>query len=222
MSTDSSVMPSQTESSQNGTSDPTPSERFMIWVDGVGGYLVCADPLNSVGQSTQNNDVSIPICGDIHQLHARIESSESGHLIHPVGPVSISGQPITQAQLLVSNKTFQMGDSVSLRYSRPHPWSNSAVISFESRNRTHPWSDAVLIAGDTIILGPGSQTHVRCPRWEHEVILVRREGQWFCRSFAEFSIDGQVVDLEGELGPNSRVEGKDYSFSLESLASLAN
>lgn len=213
------------ESEKNRESSPienSATDRFMIWVDGVGGYLVCADSLNTVGQSTQNNDVSIPICGDIHQLHARIESSESGHLIHPVGPVSISGQPVVEAQLLVNNRTFEMGGSVSLHYSRPHPWSNSAVISFESRNRTHPWSDGVLIAGDTIILGPGSQTHVRCPRWEHEVILVRREGQWFCRSFAEFSIDGQVVDLEGELAPNSRVEGKDFSFSLETPVSLGN
>ena len=220
MSPDSSVMPSNAASNTESTPPATsPKNRFMIWVDGVGGYLVCADTLNTIGQSTEQNDVAIPICGDIHQLHARIESSESGHLIHPVGPVSIAGQPVVEAQLLASNRTFEMGESVSLRYTRPHPWSSSAVISFESRNRTHPWSDAVLIAGDTIILGPGSQAHIRCPRWEHEVILVRRDGGWFCRSFAEFSIDDKVVELEGEMAPNSRVDGKDFSFSLETLFS---
>lgn len=191
--------------------------RFMIWVDGVGGYLVCADDLNSIGQATEQNDVAIPISGDIHQLHARIQSADNGHLLHPVGPVFIEQQPVLEAQLLTDNRTFEMGESVSLRYCKPHPWSTSAVISFESRNRTYPWSDGVLIAGNTIILGPNAQSHIRCTRWEHEVILLRRDKQWHCRSFADFTIDGNSVDMEGELGGNSRVEGRDFSFSLEEL-----
>lgn len=189
----------------------------MIWVDGVGGYMACGDIINSIGQATQNNDVAIPISGDIHQLHAKIQTSESGHLLIPVGPVSIDQQTVLEAQLLTDNRTFQMGESVSLRYCKPHPWSTTAVVSFESRNRTWPWSDAVLIAGDTIILGPNAQSHIRCTRWEHEVILLRRNGQWHCRSYANFSIDGNPIEMEGALNGNSRVEGRDFSFSLESL-----
>jgi hypothetical protein len=189
----------------------------MIWVDGVGGYMACASTFNSVGQSTQQNEVSIPICGDIHQLHANIQSVENGHLLHPVGPVFIDNYPVSEPQLLTDNRTFEMGDSVSLRYCKPHPWSTTAVISFESRNRTYPWSDAVLIAGDTIILGPNAQSHIRCSRWEHEVILLRREGKWYCRSFADFSIDGEAIEMEGMLHGKSRVEGRDFSFSLEQL-----
>ncbi|QEG20691.1 hypothetical protein MFFC18_05420 [Mariniblastus fucicola] len=189
----------------------------MIWVDGVGGYMVCADTVNSIGQATQQNEVSIPISGDIHQVHAKIQSADSGHLLHPVGPVFVDQQSVHDPQLLTDNRTFEMGDSVSLRYCKPHPWSTTAVIRFESRNRTYPWSDAVLIAGNTIILGPNAQSHIRCTRWEHEVILLRRDGQWFCRSFADFSIDGSPIEMEGELNANSRVEGRDFSFSLEPL-----
>jgi len=147
---------------QDSTSLPETLSRFMVWVDGVGGYMVCADETNSIGQSTQQNDVSIPICGDIHQLHANIQSVDNGHLLHPVGPVSIEQQPVTEPQLLNDNRTF-------------------------------------------------------CTRWEHEVILLRRDGQWHCRSFADFSIDGTSIDLEGTLNGNSRVEGRDFSFSLERI-----
>ena len=191
--------------------------RFMIWVDGVGGYWVCADATNSIGQATQQNDVSIPVSGDIQQVHAKIQSDDAGHLLHPVGPVFVEQQPVMEPQLLAHNRTFRMGESVSLRYCKPHPWSTTAVISFESRNRTYPWSDAVLIAGNTIILGPNAQSHIRCTRWEHEVILLQRDGQWYCRSFADFVIDGEPVDMEGVLKGNSRVEGRDFSFSLEEL-----
>lgn len=191
--------------------------RFMIWVDGVGGYLVCADAFNSIGQATQQNDVAIPISGDIQQLHAKIQSADSGHLLHPCGPVFVDQQPVLEPQLLADNRTFEMGHSVSLRYCKPHPWSTTAVISFESRNRTYPWSDAVLIAGNTIILGPNAQSHIRCARWEHEVILLRRDDQWHCRSFADFTIDGESIEMEGPLNGNSRVEGRDFSFSIENL-----
>jgi hypothetical protein len=194
-----------------------PLLRFMVWVDGVGGFLVCADTVNTIGQSIQQNDVSIPICGDIFQLHAKIQSVESGHLLHPVGPISIDQQDVIEPQLLTSDRTFEMGESVSLRYCKPHPWSSTAVISFESRNRTYPWSDAVLIAGETIILGSNPQSHIRCSRWEHEVILIRRDCQWHCRSFANFTIDGKPVEMEGELHSDSRVEGQDFSFSIEAL-----
>ena len=193
--------------------------RFMIWVDGVGGYLVCAATENSIGQATQENQVSIPISGDIRQVHARIQSADNGHLLHPVGPVSVDRQAVVEPQLLGDNRTFEMGDSVSLRYCKPHPWSTTAVISFESRNRTFPWSDAVIIAGNTIVLGPNAQSHIRCTRWEHEVILLRREGKWHCRSFADFSIDGEPIEMEGLLHGNSRVDGRDFSFSFEKLAS---
>jgi hypothetical protein len=194
--------------------------RFMIWVDGVGGYMVCADEVNSIGQATQKNDVAIPISGDIHQVHAKIQTADSGHLLLPVGPVSIDQTAVLEPQLLTDNRTFEMGESVSLRYCKPHPWSTTAVISFESRNRTWPWSDAVLIAGNTIILGPNAQSHIRCTRWEHEVILLRRDGKWQCRSFADFTIDGQSIEMEGALSGTSRVEGRDFSFSLESLQPL--
>ena len=48
-------------------------------------------------------------------------------------------------------------------------------------------------------------------------ILLRRDDQWHCRSFADFTIDGESVEMEGTLNGNSRVEGRDFSFSLEKL-----
>ena len=201
-------------------SSPSTNEhlaRFMIWVDGVGGYLVCCDKENSIGQATEDSEVSIPISGDIHRSHASILSDADAHLLHPIGPVSVDGRPLKHPTVLKDRQTFMMGGSVALGYRKPHPWSSSAVIRFESGNRTFPWSDAVIIAGDTVVLGPNAQSHIRCTRWEQEVFLLRREGRWYCRSFADFSIDGEAIKLEGGIHGKSRIEGRDFSFSIESL-----
>ena len=197
------------------TTNPLP--RFMIWVDGVGGYLVCCEKENAIGQATEDNPVSIPISGDIHRSHAKILSDVDAHLLFPVGPVSVSSRSVKHPTVLKDGDTFVMGESVSLGYSKPHPWSTTAVIHFKSGNRTFPWSDAVIVAGNTIVLGPNAQSHIRCSRWEHEVILLQREGSWYCRSFADFSIDGQAIKLEGGIHGKSRVEGRDFSFSVEGI-----
>jgi hypothetical protein len=195
--------------------------RFMIWVDGVGGFLVCTGNRNSIGQAVPMTQVAIPIIGDIDQLHARIESIDGGHLLQPIGSVEMENSNIVEPVALIHNRTFKLGESVSLRYRKPHSYSTTALIDFESRHRTSPWSDAVIIAGNTILLGPSRSHHVFCPTWEREVILIRREGQWFCRCQAAISIDSVDVASEGLLNSSSRVEGEDFSFSLEPVDSVA-
>ena len=190
---------------------------FMIWVDGVGGFRACTSVENTIGQAVPSSKASIPITGDIRQSHAKIQSVDGGHLLHPIGPIEIGGKPIQEAVALVDDRTFELGDSVSLRYRKPHAFSTTAVIDFESRHRTYPWSDAVLIVGNTVLLGPSQANHIFCPRWTTNVILIRRDGNWFCRSSGPLVVDGKATAGEAALKIDSRVEGDDFSFSMEAV-----
>lgn len=209
-------MDSEITSSNHANADVKCS-RFIIWVDGVGGFLACTQNENSIGQAVPNAKAAIPITGDIHEMHARIESIDGGHLLHPIGPVSMLEQSLRSPVALVHDRTFELGESVSLRYRKPHAYSTTAIIDFESRHRTYPWSDAVLLAGNTIVLGPSRSNHIFCPNWRNDVILVRRQGQWFCKCKGPIEIDDDCVTGEGRLGVASRVEGADFSFSLEPI-----
>ena len=197
----------------------TPLTRFMIWIDGVGGYLVCTEAKNSIGQCDSRPPVSISINGDLDQEHAVIESVAGGHLLHPVGSVVIDGRILEQPIPLRVDQTFQLGTSVALRYVRRHPWSSTAMIEFASRHRTDPWSDAVLLSGDSIVMGPQRANHVCCRHWKQDVILVRQADGWYCRSEASFSIDGAKQEKSGRLSAWSRVEGSEFSFTLEPIRS---
>ena len=43
--------------------EPTMGARFLLWIDGVGGYLVCLANEVVLGQATPNNPIAVPIQG---------------------------------------------------------------------------------------------------------------------------------------------------------------
>lgn len=191
-------------------------ERLMLWVDGVGGFLLCTDNELVVGQAIPECRVDIPILGDLKRSHMRVQRCDDSHLITPIGPVETEGQTINAKTMLRNGQTLSLG-GVQLRYSIPHPLSTSARLDITSRHRTQPWSDAILLVADTIVLGPKRNSHIVCPEWEHELILYRRKGDWFCRTSGNIEVDGQVFYTEAPLEPDCRISSEDCSMTLESI-----
>ncbi len=199
------------------TVTPSPLQDFTLWVDGVGGFLVCCGLKNKIGQAILNSEVTIPLRGDLDRVHAKIETIEDRHLLHPIGEISIDGTPSPEPSLLAHGQTIGLGNSVAISYRKPHPLSSTAVLDFVSRHRTYPWSDAVLIAGETILLGAQSRNHIVCPHWHHELILFRRHNQWHCKSKADVYLDGQRLTDNACLNDKSHISGEDFSFSVEAV-----
>ncbi|MFK7767360.1 MAG: hypothetical protein AB8B55_09075 [Mariniblastus sp.] len=188
---------------------------FVLWVDGVGGYLVCTSEVNTVGQAVPHCNVAIPIQGDLRRRHVRLETVGGQHLIHPLGDVSVDGETLESPAEIKNKQTIGLDGGVRLKYTQTHPLSKTARLDFVSRHRTHPWSDAVLLATQSIILGPNRDNHVFCPTWRFDLIIFQRKGKWFCRTKEPFEIDGETVDKEGEIQINSRIVGEDFSVTLE-------
>ena len=197
--------------------DEAQFEQFLVWVDGVGGYLVCGGAQHQLGQAIADTDVSIPLRGDLDRKHATIESVDGNHVLKPLGKVHVDHRLIEQPVVLNSGQVFRMGNLVALKYRKPHPFSGTAVLEFESRHRTFPWSDAVLLAGDTIVMGPQQRNHIVCPKWSEEVVLFRRSGRWYCKSKAQIRMDGKANTPDTVLARNSHLDSQEFSFSIEAL-----
>ena len=196
---------------------PPLSSSFLIWIDGVGGYLVCTDPINFIGQAVEGSTVSIPLQADVRQRHARIETIAGQHLVQPLGPVAIAGRevPVDESVAIKSGQLILLGDRVELAYRQDHPLSKSARLDFVSRHRTLPWSDGVILAGQSIVLGPNPNNHVFCPGWKADLILFRRNDQWFAKSKIGFCVDEQAMASEAEIRFDSRLYGDSFSLKLE-------
>ena len=55
---------------ETATAESPEGLRFLLWVDGVGGYLVCLSDEVTLGQSTPNCRVHVPILADVSRHHA--------------------------------------------------------------------------------------------------------------------------------------------------------
>ena len=138
--------------------DP-PAERFVLWVDGVGGYLVCRGDVISLGQPVQGSHVDVPVLADISRLHAKIRRDGESYLIEPCRATRVNGRPIDSATLLSDGAEIELGDGVKFRFRLPNPLSRTARLDFISRHRTQPTTDAVLLLAESCIMGPHGGAH---------------------------------------------------------------
>jgi len=145
------------------------------------------------------------------------ETIAGQHLVQPLGPVAIAGRevPVDESVAIKSGQLILLGDRVELAYRQDHPLSKSARLDFVSRHRTLPWSDGVILAGQSIVLGPNPNNHVFCPGWKADLILFRRNDQWFAKSKIGFCVDEQAMASEAEIRFDSRLYGDSFSLKLE-------
>ncbi len=215
---DSDSEPVRTPAAAPKASDDTANlgNRFLLWVDAVGGYLVCQDPVVEIGQASPSNQVHVPIIADLSRHHARLRREGESYMLEPQSEVIVNGVPRTEPWLLSDNDLLEFG-AVRLRFRQPHALSATARLDMESRHRTQPSADGVLLFAESCVLGPGAGNHIVCRDWDTDVVLFRKDDKLMCRSMKPVEVDGNVCESRAELTLNSRICGEDFSMSLEPL-----
>ncbi len=191
--------------------------RKLLWVDAVGGFLICLEDQVVLGQPSSNGPIAVPILADLSRRHAVIRRDSGAYVIEPIGPVRLEGNELHGPAVLTDNQSIQLGESVRLRFQKPHALSSTARLTLESYHKTEPSVDAVLLLADSCLLGPGSHCHVVCPKWEREVLLYKQQEQLYCRTEGPIVQDGVPCSGPAILSPNTRIEGDDFSLSLEEV-----
>ncbi|MEC7566779.1 MAG: FHA domain-containing protein [Planctomycetota bacterium] len=202
---------------QESTMKPvTDTNRFILWVDAVGGYLVCLNDVITLGQAIQGTSVDIPLVADVSRKHATIRRINDQYILEPISPVWIQGVEITKATPLSHGDHIQLG-SVQLLYSKPHPLSVTARLDFTNRHGTNPRTDGILLMGDSLIVGNHQHDHVVYPYDDHQIVLYRCPEGLSCRSNQPLQIDEQEETNEGAIYLGSRIKSELISLGLEEL-----
>jgi len=192
-------------------------DRFLLWVDAVGGYWVCLGDEVTLGQPGFASRADVPILGDLSARHARIRRDGEGYLIEAFREVHVDGRPVEHLALLADGSKIQLGGSVRLVFRRPHALSATARLDFASHHRTQPSVDAILLMADSCVLGPRRHSHVVCPDWPADVVLFRQEKDLYLRSSGAFEVDGVRCRGAERICRTSRVVGGHFSLSLEPI-----
>ena len=198
-----------------GAATSEASSRFWLWVDGVGGYLVCEGDAVTLGQPVPGQSVDIPILGDVSRRHAIIRRAGENYVIEPLRDLHVGGKLVTAPCTLGHDAQLDLGAGVQLRFRRPHPYSMTARLDFISPHRTHPSTDGIVLLADACVLGPAANSHVQCRDWSKELILYRQQGGLYCRAAGELTVDGRMERGRASLTRSSHVAGRGFSLSLE-------
>jgi hypothetical protein len=188
---------------------------FLIWIDGVGGYLVCPGPMVTAGCFVEHPGIDIPLQADLRRRHLRFELNHDRFLATPLGPTQLDGARLNQPAFLAREAQLTLTGQVRWRFSQPHPLSRSARIDYLSPHRSVPWSDAVLLLADTLVLGPARCNHVVCPGWSSDLVLFRRQGQLYARSEFPLCVDGRWVGNVAPLRLDSSIAGARGEFAIK-------
>ena len=192
-------------------------ERFVLWVDGVGGYLVCLSDEITLGQATPETTVDIPILADLSGKHATLRRQGEHYLIEPAGKVFLDGSRVEEPTLLTDNDLLTLGDDVELRFRTSHPLSATACLDFTNHYRTEPRSDAILLISQSLILGPDNHNHVVCRQWPENIVLFHEKNRLYCRSTQAVELDGRPLKSTTPILCGQQISLDGCAISLEEV-----
>ncbi len=184
------------------------SRRVVAWIDGVGGYLICLGDEVMLGQPTGAGGAEIPILADLSRRHATIHRERESYVITPIHRVRVDGTELQGPVVLKNGSLIELGESVRLRFRKPHALSSTAVLTLESHHKTEPAVDGIVLMSDSCILGTQPQSHIACRGWTEDLVLFRRGEDLRFRSAA----------LGGIITDNTRIDGDDFALSFEELS----
>lgn len=192
--------------------------RFLLWIDGVGGYLVCLGARITFGQAIHDGHVDVPLVADVSRLHASLTRDAEGYVLEAVRPIQVNGREATRA-LLQNGDRITLGVSCQLQFRLPVPISTTARLDLVSGHRLPLSADAILLMADTLVLGDGPQVHVNVPDLSQPLVLFRQKDTLGIRHGGKLWINGHTSGERLLLSDlHATINGENISFALEPVA----
>jgi hypothetical protein len=189
---------------------------YALWIDGVGGYLVCLSHRVTLGQSLNKTPVDIALIADVSRHHATIQRDTEGYFLEAIRKVQINGQATDKA-LLRSSDRITLGSSCQLQFWQPVPVSTSARLDLVSGHRFAEPVQAVLLMADTLVIGPQDQSHVAVPDMTQPLILFRTKNGLSARWTGNMLISGKSYQERGPLEAGATLATDQISLALERI-----
>jgi hypothetical protein len=196
--------------------EPGPKGRFLLWVDAVGGYLVCLDDQIVLGRAGHDSAADVPLMGDLSRNHATLIRDGDSYILRAHQTTFVNGRPVESATLR-DGDVIRLGATLELEFRQPSPVSSTARLAILSRHRLPLAVDGVLLMAETCIIGGTRQAHIPAAGLRDPVVLYRQGNALWCRAAGGFEVDGRASAARAPLTLQSSVLGDGFSFSLEPL-----
>jgi hypothetical protein len=194
-----------------------PTKRFLLWIDGVGGYLICLGNRVSFGQATAEGSIDVPLLADVSRLHAVLQRDGEGYVIESSRALTVNGKPAGKATLHPGDRVT-LGAACQFLFQTPVPVSTTARLDLVSGHRLPLSIDGILLMAETMVIGPGPAVHVPVADMERSVVLYRHKDGLGIRCSGEFKVNGNAAKDREVLPAYATVSTPQLSFAIEPAA----
>lgn len=193
---------------------PALPKRFLLWVDGVGGYLVCLSNRVTFGQATADGPVDVPLFADVSRTHAEVTRDPEGYVIESGRAVRVNGSDTKRAVLSPGDRVT-LGTSCQFLFHRPVSVSSSVRLEVTSGHRLPVAVDAILLMGNELILGPEPDAHIPLNVPEPVLLYRSRDGLSVRVPDSKFTIDDRLCTDRAVLSLPGVVSCDAFTFAVE-------
>ena len=195
------------------------SDRYMLWIDGVGAFQLCSGDQFLIGAPTLESTMpDICLMANLSRRHATLQRTGEDWFIHPHQSTVVSGRTVTGPTLLRTGDAICLAERVRLGFRIPSVLGGSALIDFESHHRPVHSVDGIILMTDRVLLGPRRDHHVCCPDWPDLVVIYRQDGQLRCKSKVPLTVNNEKVRDSAVLTSGAVVAGDEFRFRIEKLS----
>lgn len=178
--------------------------RLMLHVDGIGSFLVVRDRAVTLGAAAGSRSPDIPLLVDSSAGPATIERADEDYFLTCSRPVAVNNQPV-QRKLLGNGDRIALSPKCRIRFTVPNAATTSALLSIAGVRLPGTDATRVVLMDRSLVIGPGTATHVRADDLPAPVVLHVRDGRLFCNTDQEITVDGRPMDRQGGLPLNAQV-----------------
>ncbi len=207
--------PKHLQKAENQKPKPNGSKKFILWIDGVGGYLICMGSEVTIGQSCPDSIADITLFCDVSRHHLTLTRDSECYVLKAERTVKVNAQEVDRT-LINPGDRITLGSSCQLLFRQDVPISTTARIDLVSGHRFGLPIDGAILMSETLLIGPGPQANVLMDDLDQTVIIFRTKDGLGVRSTKKFFLNGEPVSDRAHFDPGAKITGSNFSMTLES------
>ena len=195
-------------------------ERFLLWVDGMGTYLLLTSDRIAIGRSGSSSRPEIALPVNIAGYHAEILRCEEDYfVVSAQGTVEVDGRA-TPKKLLSHGEELALSPQCQMAFELPTPMSSAAVLSLKKGLRIERDVRHIILLKDLLLLGPSQSCHVKTRGKGEPVILNYSPEGFTCRAQEGILVQDAPAGLQAAIPLGAHIQVGDLTFAITMTSTM--
>lgn len=178
------------------------SQRFMLWIDGVGTYMVLPADRITLGRTGSSKTPDVPLAGTLSGLAAEIVRAGEQYILKAHDDTCVNGKPVRE-KVLTGGDVIRVGDSNILHFYAPCPMNATAVLQVDPPAMLPGDAREVILLEQFLVAGKKGFSHIKTTAGPAQLILFLRDSRLWAK-----------IQVHGGQGSRANKAGDVYPLTM--------